>query len=133
MITGIPYDKINSGVHQLLAQMDVAYAVHDQDATTMSLDVFFDQHCGNLPLQLFLTQFDLKYQDANQRAGLAINDVGLSHLMLSASGISEKTIDDVKLQMQGDMSRFNEIKAIVSRLTKNQQAANTDPKQVFYM
>ncbi|CAK0791575.1 unnamed protein product, partial [Prorocentrum cordatum] len=69
----------------------------------------------------FIVKFKIVY-------GLNINAVGRSYLLLQGCDLSIKKVDDIKLKIDGDLRRYNDIKAIMTRLAK-QSLAQNNPEQ----
>ena len=91
------------------------------------LDLFFDYRRKNLSLTDYVLGFQQAYDEANIHCGLTINDIGLTHLFLKHSMISESHQHDYLLQLGGDRSRYRELKDIVLRMAKQKEGG----KQVF--
>ncbi|CAK0846103.1 unnamed protein product [Prorocentrum cordatum] len=70
-------------------------------------------------------EYGLHDQDT---VGLNINAVGRSYLLLQGCDLSIKKVDDIKLKIDGDLRRYNDIKAIMTRLAK-QSLAQNNPEQ----
>ena len=98
------------------------YGIHDQDNVSLLLDRFFDFRRGNRDLDACVREFELVYDEANDVSGLEINDIGRTHLLLKYSEMPQKKIDDIKLKVDGDLRRYNDIKAITRRIAKAAQA-----------
>ncbi|CAK0878584.1 unnamed protein product [Prorocentrum cordatum] len=69
-----------------------------------------------------------KGSTAVDQAGLNINAAGKSYLWLQGRDSSAKRIDDIKLEIDGDLRRYNPFKAIMARLAK-QSLAQNNPEQ----
>ena len=69
-----------------------------------------------MTLQEYSLEWDLWLEEAQARAGLDINAVGRSFLWLKRSGMSQRFFDDLKLQVQGDLARFDDIRTLALRL-----------------
>ncbi len=74
----------------MLEELRGEFVLHEHDDATLKIDDFFDFHRGKLPLTQALRELDAKYDDAEEKAGLAVNAVGRSHLLLKTCGISPK-------------------------------------------
>ncbi|CAK9112984.1 1-alkyl-2-acetylglycerophosphocholine esterase [Durusdinium trenchii] len=109
---------IPSGVQALAHQLREAFGMSDQEHTTSALNAFFEFRRGKLSLQEYASEWDLRYDEAQTRAGLDINPVAKTYLWFRNSGLPNKFIEDVKLQIQGDMSRFAEAKRLALRLSQ---------------
>ncbi|CAJ1458578.1 unnamed protein product [Effrenium voratum] len=108
---------IPSGVQALCNALRAAFGQTDEQLLTKALEAFFDFKRKNaMTLQEFSLEWDLRFEEAQTRAGLDMNMVGRSYLWLKQSNMSQKFCDDLKLQVQGDMSRFNDIRTLALRL-----------------
>ena len=69
---------IPSGVQFLVNALRQAFGQQDQDLATASLERFFSlSRQGNkLSLAEYSVEFDTRYDEAHDRAGLNLNDVG---------------------------------------------------------
>ncbi|CAE8645278.1 unnamed protein product, partial [Polarella glacialis] len=74
-------------------------------------------------------EFDHRYESAEDEAGLQMNDTGKTYFFLRGSGLGDKIIEDIKLQMRGDMSRYQEIRTLVLKLAR----ANDKDKETLNM
>ena len=63
--------------HIFLANaLRTAFFQQDQDLATQALDKFFGLARGQLSLSEYSVEFDSRYDDAHDRVGLQLNDVG---------------------------------------------------------
>ena len=58
-----------------------------------------------------------------------MNDIAKFYLFFKNSGLSNKTVDDIKLQVQGDYARFQDARQLALRLSPNRMDHDGD---VFY-
>lgn len=65
-------------------------------------------------LQEYSVEWDLRYDEAETRSNLHLNEV--AYLFFKQSGPPNKFIGDVKPQIQGDLSRFADARALALRL-----------------
>ena len=70
----------------------------------------------------YATEWRMNLEDAEQKASLEIGDVCKTYLFLKWSGLTQKQQDDIRLKLDGDLSKFEEMMALVQRLAKHQQA-----------
>ena len=70
-----------------------------------------------------------RYEEAHERAGLQLNDVAKYYLWFKGSGLPPRTIDDIKLQVNGDFRRFEDARALALRITPNKE---TKENEIFY-
>eukprot|EP00435_Cladocopium_sp_Y103_P052779 s971_g16.t1 len=112
---------VPSGVQHLTAALRMAFGQQDQDLATQSPDKFFGLARGRLSLQEYSVEFDARFDEASDRAGLQMNEVARFFLFFKNSGLSTKQVDDIKLQVAGDFTRFAEARALAPRLSSNKQ------------
>ena len=111
----------NTGLDFLMEEFKKAYAKLDVDDNLRTLDAFFDLSRGQESLMDYCTAWSKKYTKAHQLTGLAMNDIGKTHLFLKHAGLATRFIDDVMLKVDGDRSRFDDILGIVIRTAKQHQ------------
>ena len=121
---------IPSGVQFLVNSLRAAFGQQDQDLATNSLDRFFTLTRSKLSLAEYAVEFDSRYDEAHDRAGLQLNDVGKFYLWFKNSGLPSKTVDDIKLQVAGDYTRFTDARALALRISPNRREA--DETQILY-
>ena len=119
-------NHIPSGVQHLTTALRAAFGQQDQDLATQSLERFFNLARGRLTLQEFSVEFDARFDEASDRAGLAINEVARFFLFFQKSGLTTKQIDDIKLQVGGDFTRFADARALALRLSSNKPEADIE-------
>ena len=117
-VGNIAQPRIPSGLERLVALLVERYGLDDQDSVTVALDHFFSFRRNNLALQEYVNEFTGRYDEAESAAGLQINQVGLSHLLLNNSGLSDKAKDDLKMRLDGDTSRYTELKKLILRMAR---------------
>ena len=107
---------IPSGVQALLNALRQAFGDAEQLQATKALEQFFEMRRGRSTLQEWSGDWQLKYEEAVTHAGLEINNVAKTYLYFKASGLPQKTVDDILLQVHGDMRRFEEARTLMLRL-----------------
>ena len=112
-----------SGAWHLLARLRHLFALDDQDIAWTTLDKFFGYTQGNTDFQLYVVEFDRFYQDAEVNAVLEMNEVARCCFFWSKSNLSVKDLSDLRLKVDGDMSRWREMVRIWLKITKNEEAA----------
>ena len=75
-------------------------------------------------------EFDSRYDDADDRAGLQLKDLGKFFPWFKKSGLPSKTVDDIKLQVAGDETRFNDARALALCINPNRR--EPDGTQILY-
>eukprot|EP00974_Lingulodinium_polyedra_P029604 2852034-Lingulodinium_polyedra.AAC.1 len=121
-----------SGLQLLLARLTEDFQIHEQDFSTIILDQLFDHRRGHSTLAQYITEHRLYMDEAQQHAGLMMGPVGRSHMLLKYSGLPQRRIDDIKLQIQGDLTRYEELLAILMRIAKSEQQGMHSVKEVLY-
>ncbi|CAE8738763.1 unnamed protein product, partial [Polarella glacialis] len=114
----IVQEYIPSGLQFLCQALRAIYGLQNQDRTTVALDSFYEFKRGHLGLAEFAQEFDHRYESAEDEAGLQMNATGKTYFFLRGSGLGDKIIEDIKLQMRGDMSRYQEIRTLVLKLAR---------------
>ncbi|CAJ1430110.1 unnamed protein product, partial [Effrenium voratum] len=120
---------IPSGVQSLCNALRDAFGQSDQDLVSVSLERFFELRRGKMTLREYSVEFDMRLEEATERAGLLINEVAKFYLYFKNSGLSQKFIEDIKLQIGGDLARFADAKSLALRL--NSKTAESDG-DIFY-
>ncbi|CAK9111867.1 Retrovirus-related Pol polyprotein from transposon RE2 (Retro element 2) (AtRE2) [Includes: Protease RE2 [Durusdinium trenchii] len=111
---------IPSGVSALCRALRDAFGEADQLQVTKSLEEFFDCRRGRLSLQEFSVEWSMKLDQAILHAGLQLNAVARTFLFFRAAQLPQKHVDDIMMQLQGDMNRFDEARALALRLAHRQ-------------
>ena len=73
--------------------------------------------------------YKLCFEEAQAAAGLGMNDVAKSYLLLRSCGLSEKRKDDLLMHVAGDLNKYDEICKLMNRLARSEQghAASSVP------
>ena len=108
---------IPSGVQALCNALKQAFGETEETATTKSLELFFEfRRPASQDLQEFAAEWELRFEDARNKAGLDMNDVAKSYMWLKQANIPQRHQDDLRLQLHGDLSRFNDLRTLALRL-----------------
>ena len=67
--------------------------------------------------------FKLCFDEAQTAAGLGMNNVAKSYLLLRSSGLSEKRKDDLLVHVAGGLNRYDDITRLMSRLSRSEQGS----------
>ena len=116
---------IPSGVQALLAALRAAFGEADQLRATRAMEVFFEFKRGRMALPEWSVQWQLNLDEAITHSGLDLNNVARTYLYLKSSQLSQKMIDDLLLQVHGDMGRFDEIRTLMLRMAHRSFDAGT--------
>ena len=114
----IVFAAVPSGMQALCAKLKEIYGLRDQDQTMVSVDAFFEFKRSKQSLSEYASEFELRYEEASDRSGLSLNKIALSYLFLRNSGIPDRIQDDLRMQVQGDLSRYEDIRSLVLRMAK---------------
>ncbi|CAE7555087.1 unnamed protein product [Symbiodinium pilosum] len=107
---------IPSGVQALCNSLREAFGMSDQDLVSRSIEDLMEFRRGKLTFPEYAIEWEIRMEEAVTRAGLEINDVGKFYLFFRGAGLPQKFVEDIKLQLQGDLRRFQEAKALALRL-----------------
>ena len=107
---------IPSGVQALCNSLREAFGVSDQEMVSRAIEDLFEFRRGRLSFQEYSIEWDIRMEEAVTRAGLELNDVGKFYLFFKGSGLPARLIEDIKLQIQGDLRRFQEARSLALRL-----------------
>ena len=118
----VTHEASFSGLQLVLNALQAAYGEEEQDVQGLALDRFYNLWRGNGSLADYCTAFKLRYETAEEKAGLSINAVGLTHVLLSHVGLHPKSIDDIYLKVDGDRSLFGRIFNLLMRTAKQHMA-----------
>ena len=83
----------------------------DQDLVSKSIEDLMELRRGKLTFPEYAIEWEIRMEEAVTRAGLEINDVGKFYLFFRGAGLPQ-FVEDIKLQLQGDLRRFQEAKAL---------------------
>lgn len=118
---------IPSGVQALCNALRDAFGQSDQDMVSRSLEAFFEFRRGKLTLQEYSVEWDLRYDEAETRSNLQLNNVAKFYMFFKHSALPAKFVEDIKLQLHGDLSRFEEARSLALRLSqRGQEGSNTN-------
>ena len=108
-----------SNLQYLINALRQAFGQQDQDLATQAFDKFFSLSRGKMSLAEYSVESEARFDEAHDRAGFVMNDVAKFYLFFKNSGLSNKTVDDIKLQVQGDYARFQDARQLALRLSPN--------------
>ena len=99
-ITGLVVAKY--GYEMILLALESVYGPEEQNVKGKTLDKFFLLYRGNGALLDYGTAFKIRYEAAEEKTGLVLNEVGKTHLFLEHAGLNPKFVDDIMLKVDGD-------------------------------
>ena len=107
---------IPSGVQALCNALRDAFGLSEQELVSKAIEDFFEFKRGKLSLAEYSIEWDARLEEATTRAGLELNEVGEFYVFFRGAGLPSKFVDDIKLQLQGDLRRFQEARGLALRL-----------------
>ena len=107
---------IPSGVQKLLMELRAAFGEADQLQATKALETFFELRRGRSSIQEWAVDWQMKLDEAIEHAGLDLNNVAKTYLFFKSSGLPQKYVDDILLQLHGDLRRFDEARTLLLRM-----------------
>ncbi|CAE7218696.1 unnamed protein product [Symbiodinium sp. CCMP2592] len=113
--------SIVSGIQALCNKLRETFGHTDQEMAQKSLESLFELRRGKLTLQEYAVEFDTRMEEAHERAGLEMNEVAHYYFFFKNSGLPQRLMDDIRLQVHGDLRRYQEARSLALRLsTKNE-------------
>ena len=107
---------IPSGVQALMSALRAAFGEADQLQATRALETFLEFKRQRMTLPERSVQWQLNLDEAMTHSGLELNNVAKTYLYFKSSGLNQKSLDDLLLQIHGDMRRFEEVRTLMSRM-----------------
>ena len=117
---------IPSGIQALCNALKDAFGVSDQEMVSKSLEDFFEFRRGKLSFQEYAIEWDYKLEEATTRAGLVVNEVAKFYLFFRGAGLPAKFVEDIKMQLQGDMRLFQDARTLALRIISRKEEAGQD-------
>jgi len=120
-VGGVP-PATQSGLQSLIRTLQNKYGTESQDQQAQDIDDFFDLRRGRHSLLEHLIEFDHRYDHARTSSGLTINNIGLAHMLLKHCMVDHQTKAHVRLLVNNDLNRLDDIKGHLQRLAKTASA-----------
>ena len=120
-----------SGAAQLIQAIVNEYKTEDQDKAWMALQSFFEHTGDHKRFLEYDAQFWSRFDKAREHAGLAIGPSGLGYLYWSKAGVDDSTVADLRLKVDGDLTRYREMITLYKRIVKNEESATNIPKTPY--
>ncbi|CAE7833436.1 PLA2G7 [Symbiodinium sp. KB8] len=115
---------IVSGIQALCDKLRETFGHTDQEMASRSLESLFELRRGKLTLQEYAVEFDARMEEAHERAGLEMNEVAHFYFFFKNSGLAPRLVEDIKLQVHGDLRRYQEARSLALRMSsKNENDA----------
>ena len=109
-----------SGTQVLMRVLTGVHGSDDQADQWAKIKCFFRLRRNRVPLQDYLAEHDLCWDEATS-AGLAMNNVGRSCFLLDNCGLPEQQLDNILLLTNHDLERYDEIRSHLDKIAKKQQ------------
>ncbi|CAE7721255.1 unnamed protein product [Symbiodinium sp. CCMP2592] len=117
---------IPSGIQALCNALKDAFGISDQEMVSKSLEEFFEFRRGKLSFQEYAIEWDYKLEEATTRAGLVVNEVAKFYLFFRGANLPAKFVEDIKMQLQGDMRLFQDARTLALRIISRKEEAGQD-------
>ena len=128
---------IPSGVQALFNALKDAFGEGEQLRATQSLENFFDFRRGRLSLAEYTAEWNMRLEEAISHAGLDVNAVARTFLYFRGSQLPQRHVDDILMQIHGDLSRFSDARTLALRLAHRQgpdgQNMHYEQSEQFYI
>ena len=122
---GIAHPSELAGASVLLIALQREMGTHEQDMQIASLEAFFNHQRGHMSMLDYMTMWRLVHDEAEASSGLVLNPVARSFMLLRASGMSERQKYDFRMQIGGDLSRFEDLFQIMLRFAKSDMVTHS--------
>ena len=123
--TVVMQEAQTSGIEELLTIFMHQYYIDEQDQAWTSLDKFFGfERRPGMDFQSYLTQWEAKFSEAENDASLAMNEVAKCWLFWSRAGLNSRQLNDLRMKVNGDMTRWKDMIALWLKLSKSDEAAH---------
>ena len=111
-----------SGAKLLIDRLTEVYFLDEQDMAWTCLDKFFSFSQGSRDFAAYLLEWDRLLDDARTYGGLQLNEVGQNWLFFSRSNLADKQLADLRLKVNGDLTRFREMVSLQLKISKSEDA-----------
>ena len=120
-----------SGIRTLMEKLLDSFGLDDQDQAWVALDKFFSySRSHNTDFNSYLLEWERLFDEACRFGGLQINDICKTFMFFSRSGLNDKQLADLRLKVNGDLTRFNDMVRLQNKITKN-ELASQDQQQGY--
>ena len=114
-----------SGIKSLLDKLLELYYLDDQDLAWTSLCKFFQfERRYDMDFGTYVIEWDRLFNDAEAHSGLSINDQGKCWLFWSRANMPDRVLADLRLKVNGDLSRFRDMIRLQLKISKNESASH---------
>ena len=114
--TGVVHPGKPNGSTFLCQAIMAEFSGNAQDLQWQTLAAFIDLYRSNSSFEDFIQLHDLAWIDDQQQGGIAMNEVGRSFFLLRAAQLTERQLFDVRMRVNGDLSKYKEICQLMTRM-----------------
>ena len=115
----------DSGIKVLTGRLFEMYGLDDQDLAWTSLDRFFTyRQQQNQDFISYLFEWEHLYEEAERHGGLQMGESAKAWLFWSRTTFADEVLSDLRLKVNGDLSRWREMVQLQLKVSKNELAAN---------
>ena len=113
-----------AGARILMQQLSAAYYLDDQDRAWTSLDHFFKfRQKEGMDFTTYVIEWNRLFDDAQDSGGLTMNAIGKAYMLFSRCDLPDNTLADLRLKVNGDLNRFDDMVRVMGKISKNEDAA----------
>jgi hypothetical protein len=114
----------SSGLRQFLDDLTFNFEVEDQDMSWIVIDRFFTyKRSHDEDFLSYSIEWNRRFGEAEDKGGLNVSEPAKAWLFWTNAGVSEQTIADLRLKVNGDLTRWREMVNLQQKITKNENAA----------
>ena len=118
------------GLQTLLRELTRRYGADAQQLAGASIDTFLELRRGRLPLLEYITEHEYTLDEAHHLSGFELNQVGKSWFLFKHAGLDQARHDQLLLLIGHDLTRYEELKQHLERITKAAQPASVQCSQL---
>ena len=109
-----------SGIEELLDNLFEAYHLDDQDLAWTSIDRFFSfKQTHDMDFQEYVHEWESHFEEAEKHGGLGLSEPAKCWLFWSRTNLPDRTIADLRLKVDGDLTRWCHMIGLQLKITKN--------------
>ena len=118
-----------SGIEELLDNLFEAYHLDDQDLAWTSIDRFFSfKQTHDMDFQEYVHEWESHFEEAEKHGGLGLSEPAKCWLFWSRTNLPDRTIADLRLKVDGDLTRWRHMIGLQLKITKNEFASREQAK-----
>ena len=114
---GTFHARESAGAQHLLEGLEIEYGLDAEDRTIAALGSFFNSRRGNQSMEQYISMHELAFDEAVTDAGLQMNAVGRSWFLMQGSGLSDAQLNDFKLRIDGDLTRYQDLRNLLRKFS----------------